>query len=287
MKSINNWSSFQPQRTNIVLSKQVQNKIIIILQQYWNYLSRSRRCYHNEEESLKSERELASNLELFRSFLYAHYLNSNYVPKQMPSLIDITPDYNIQSPAPPLITPITHAQLSNQTNHTQKTPPFFKWKLSFSLQPLRDPQQKNKNKTTVRTKIPEYVCHFFLFFFYFFFFFSFFDNQFIPCSLMCMNRPNYSMPEMPAPTTTMNTIELNSTTTSSTTTRDLEKQQPLQPHQEKQIAGRTPSLYKILISLNLFSILLLGLIYYFIEFHPNFSTNLNELLYKMEKCNDL
>ena len=94
-------------------------------------------------------------------------------------------------------------------------------------------------------------------------------------------------PSMTTTTTTTNTIELSSTTTSSTTTRDLEKQQPLQSHQEKQIAGRTPNLYKILITLNLFSILVLGLIYYFIEFHPNFSTNLNELLYKMEKCNDL
>ncbi|MCP8719627.1 MAG: hypothetical protein M5F18_10110, partial [Asgard group archaeon] len=183
--------------------------------------------------------------------------------------------------------PITHAQLSNQTNHThRKRPLFLNENCHFLFNPFATHNRKTKIKLPLEQKFQNtFVTSFYSSFI--FFFFPFFDNQFIPCSLMCMNRPNYSMPEMPAPTTTMNTIELNSTTTSSTTTRDLEKQQPLQPHQEKQIAGRTPSLYKILISLNLFSILVLGLIYYFIEFHPNFSTNLNELLYKMEKCNDL
>lgn len=185
---------------------------------------------------------------------------------------------SLQSPTPNYPT--------KQTTH-RKRPLFLNENCHFLFNPFATHNRKTKIKLPLEQKFQNTFVTSFYSSFIFFFFFSFFDNQFIPCSLMCMNRPNYSMPEMPAPTTTMNTIELNSTTTSSTTTRDLEKQQPLQPHQEKQIAGRTPSLYKILISLNLFSILLLGLIYYFIEFHPNFSTNLNELLYKMEKCNDL
>ncbi|RCK64736.1 hypothetical protein Cantr_00139 [Candida viswanathii] len=92
---------------------------------------------------------------------------------------------------------------------------------------------------------------------------------------MCMNKP------------ASETMELATTTT---TPHDLEKQQPLQPHspqQEKQQSARVPSLYKVLISLNLFSILVLLVIYYVIEMHPNFYTNLNELFHRMEKCNDL
>lgn len=109
---------------------------------------------------------------------------------------------------------------------------------------------------------------------------------------MCMMKPNYSMPEStPTPTPTPVPVPVPTTTTVDLSTNfishDLEKQQPFQPHEEKQPSVRSPSLYKILISLNLLSVLILGVLYYFIELHPNISTNLNELFHKMEKCNDL
>ncbi|EMG50486.1 hypothetical protein G210_3565 [Candida maltosa Xu316] len=62
---------------------------------------------------------------------------------------------------------------------------------------------------------------------------------------------------------------------------DLEKQQQPGNHEAKR------NLCKLLILLNVFSLLILGMLYYFVGLNPGIFSSLNELLYKMEKCNDL
>lgn len=96
---------------------------------------------------------------------------------------------------------------------------------------------------------------------------------------MCMNRPKYQESQSEP-----NKLELPFQMPS--TKFDLEKQQS-QSHDKQHCANKRNYLYKLIFLFNFISLLILGLVYYSTEVNPQISANLNELLYKMEKCNDL
>lgn len=96
---------------------------------------------------------------------------------------------------------------------------------------------------------------------------------------MCMYRPRYQESQSEP-----NKLELPLQMPS--TKFDLEKQQP-QAHNKQHCENRRNYLYRLIFLFNLISLLILGLVYYSTEVNPQIYVNLNELFYKMEKCNDL